>query len=120
MLLVDDHAMVRQGLRSLLASYADTEVVAEAGNGVEALCAVDQYRPAVVIMDINMLDMNGIEATGRIKTRYPDIKIISISVNAAKENQDAMQKAGASLLLTKEAAVNQLYGAIQEVMNRRR
>ena len=114
-LLVDDHAMMRQGLKSILAGYSDLEVVAEAANGVEALYAVEEHRPAIIIMDINMPQMNGIEATARIKARYPDIHVVGLSVNAAKENQDAMQKAGASLLLTKEAAVDELYGTIQKL-----
>lgn len=115
-LLVDDHAMMRQGLRSILTGYSDLEVVGEAANGVEALCAVEQHRPAVVIMDINMPEMDGVEATVHLKTRYPDMRVIGLSVNAGRENQEAMLKAGASLLLTKEAAVEQLYGAIQDVI----
>jgi DNA-binding NarL/FixJ family response regulator len=111
--LVDDHAMVRQGLRSVLDAYPDVEVVAEASDGEEALLAVDKLRPAVVVMDINMPKMNGIEATGRIKAQYPGAEIIGLSVNAEGNNQDAMLKAGAQVLLTKEAAVEHLYGAIQ-------
>ncbi|PWT74587.1 MAG: hypothetical protein C5B60_06515 [Chloroflexi bacterium] len=114
-LLVDDHAMVRQGLRSILTGYSELEIVGEAANGVEALSAVEQHRPKVVIMDINMPQMDGIEATGRIKVRYPDTRIIGLSVNAGRENQAAMLKAGASMLLTKDAAVDELYQAIQSV-----
>ncbi|HET7438308.1 MAG TPA: response regulator transcription factor, partial [Nitrospira sp.] len=115
-LLVDDHAMVRQGLRSVLDCYPDLEVVGEAWNGEEAVKAVESLRPAVVIMDINMPKMNGIEATAEIKARFPDTTVIGLSVNASDENKEAMLNAGASLLLTKEAAVEQLYGAIQERM----
>ena len=71
MLLVDDHAMVRQGLRTMLERYADVEVVGEACNGEEALMSSEQLKPAVVVMDINMPKMNGIEATARLKARYP-------------------------------------------------
>jgi len=117
--LVDDHAMVRQGLRSILTGYSNMEIVGEAANGVEALCAVEQHRPTVVIMDINMPRMDGIEATARIKARYPEIFVIGLSVNAGSENQQAMQNAGAAALLTKEAVVEQLYGAIQEAVNGR-
>ncbi len=119
-LLVDDHAMVRQGLRSILTGYSDVEVVGEASNGVEALCAVEQQRPAVVIMDINMPNMDGIEATRRVKERYPDVSIIGLSVNTGSDNERAMLRAGAHRLLTKEAAVEQLYGAIQEVVKNQR
>ena len=119
-LLVDDYAMVRQGLRSILTGYSDLEIAGEAANGVEALSAVEEHRPAVIIMDINMPKMDGIEATTRIKGRYPDISIIGLSVNAGAENQRAMLQAGAVMLLTKEDAVEQLYRAIQEVIKGKR
>ncbi|HKW85679.1 MAG TPA: response regulator, partial [Nitrospiraceae bacterium] len=119
-LLVDDHAMVRQGLRSVLECYEDVEVVGEAWNGEEAVRSVDRLRPAIVIMDINMPKMNGIEATAEIKARHPDITVIGLSVNGGRENQQAMRNAGATLLLTKEVAVEQLYGAIQERMKQRK
>src|SRR6478735_7207592 len=83
-LLVDDHAMVRQGLRTMLESYADVEVVGEACDGEEALVCTEQLNPAVVVMDINMPKMNGIEATARLKARYPDVAIIGLSVNAGE------------------------------------
>lgn len=114
-LVVDDHAMVRQGLRAILETYADVQVVGEACDGIEALTAVDRLQPQVILLDINMPNKNGIEATAEIIARYPDIRIIGLSVNAGHENQQAMLKAGASMLLTKEAAVEQLYRAVQEV-----
>jgi len=114
-LLVDDHAMVRQGLRSLLDSYTDIEVVGEASNGEEALAGVATHQPAIVVMDINMPKMNGIEATATIRNRYPEIVVIGLSVQAGGEMQQAMLKAGAAVLLTKEAAVEQLYQTIQAV-----
>jgi len=113
-LLVDDHAMVRQGLRTMLENYADVEVVGEASDGEEALVCTERLNPAVVIMDINMPKMNGIEATARLRARYPDVAIIGLSVNAGEENQQAMKKAGAMALITKEAAVDQLYAVIRE------
>jgi CheY-like chemotaxis protein len=114
-LLVDDHAMVRQGLRSVLVSYTDIEVVGEASNGEEALAGVVTHQPAIVVMDINMPKMNGIEATAVIRHRYPKIIVIGLSVQAGEEMQQAMLQAGASALLTKEAAVDQLYQTIQAV-----
>jgi CheY-like chemotaxis protein/anti-sigma regulatory factor (Ser/Thr protein kinase) len=114
-LLVDDHAMMRQGLRTMLESYADVQVVGEACNGEEALASVEQVRPTVVVMDINMPKLNGIEATARLKNSYPDLIVIGLSVNAEEENQEAMKRAGASRLITKEAAVEQLYAAIKEI-----
>lgn len=114
-LLVDDHAMMRQGLRTMLESYADVQVVGEACNGEEALTSVERVHPTVVVMDINMPKLNGIKATARLKARYPDLIIIGLSVNAEEENQKAMKRAGASRLITKEAAVEQLYAAIKGI-----
>jgi len=113
-LLVDDHAMVRQGLRSVLEQYDDVTVVGEAGNGVEALEQVEALRPSVVVMDINMPEMNGIEATAAITGRHPEIVVIGLSVQAGGANEEAMKSAGASTLLTKEAAVEDLHRTILE------
>lgn len=118
-LLVDDHAMVRQGLRSLLQTYPDFEVVGEACNGEEALRCVQELSPSVVVMDITMPKLNGIEATARIKKKYPHVVVVGLSVNASKENRKAMTAAGAEMLITKEAAVEQLYEEIKESVNRR-
>jgi CheY-like chemotaxis protein len=115
-LLVDDHAMVRQGLRSLLDAYADIQVIGEARDGVEAVKLVEKLRPRVVVMDVNMPKMNGIEATIQIKAKWPAITIIGISVNVGDDNNDAMQRAGAATLLTKEAAVEQLHDTIVQVV----
>ncbi len=115
MLLVDDHALVRQGLRSLLEGYADVQVVGEAANGDEAIAAVARYKPSVVVMDINMPGLNGIEATSRIRTAWPATEIIGLSVNAGDENQEAMLRAGARRLLAKDSAVEELYNAIRHI-----
>ena len=115
--IADDHAMVRQGLRSVLEGFPDVNVVGEASNGQEAVDLTEQLRPSAVVMDINMPCMNGIEATAKIKTRHPDVVVIGMSVNASSDNHDAMRTAGASMLLTKEAAVDQLYGAIQRAVD---
>jgi signal transduction histidine kinase/DNA-binding NarL/FixJ family response regulator len=111
-LLVDDHAMVRQGLRSILRTYPDIEVVGEASDGQQAVISAARLQPSIVVMDINMPIMNGIEATEMITTRFPRMLVIGLSVNAEGENQQAMKAAGATMLLTKEYAVEQLYGAI--------
>ncbi|BCA56055.1 putative Histidine kinase [Nitrospira sp. KM1] len=115
-LLVDDHAMMRHGLRTILENYPDVEVVGEAGNGEEAVSAVDVLQPSVVVMDINMPKLNGIEATARITSRHPCVRVIGLSVNAEEENIRAMTRAGAATLLTKEAAVDQLYQAVKGVI----
>jgi CheY-like chemotaxis protein len=117
-LLVDDHAMVRQGLRSVLEGYADIEVVGEAANGEEAVAMTEQLRPSLVLMDINMPKMSGVDATARVKARHPEIVVIGLSVQAGHESHLAMLKAGATRLLTKEAAVEQLHHAILHALNR--
>ena len=79
--LVDDHAMMRQGLRSVLDGYSDLEVVAEAADGHEAVSVVERYHPTVVVMDINMPAMNGIEATAQLKQHCPEVKVLVLSVH---------------------------------------
>ncbi|MBX3300619.1 MAG: response regulator transcription factor [Nitrospira sp.] len=115
-LLVDDHAMVRQGLRSVLESYDDIEVVGEAADGKESLDYVERLRPSVVVMDLSMPQMNGVDATTVIKARHPETIVLGLSVNASHDNRAAITKAGASALLTKEAAVDQLYDLIQQTL----
>ena len=114
-LLVDDHVMVRQGLRSVMEAFPNIEIVGEASNGNEALKLVEKRRPAVVLMDINMPKLNGIEATAKIKREHPNVAVIGLSVNAETANQEAMKKAGASMLLPKESVVEELYNAIMTV-----
>lgn len=116
-LLVDDHAMMRQGLRTVLESYDDLEVVGEAWDGEQAVAETNRYHPSIVVMDINMPKMNGIEATARIKARHPDVIVIGLSVQVGGESTRAMKQAGAALLLTKEAAVDELYRAIHDALD---
>lgn len=118
-LLVDDHAMVRQGMRSILDAYPDVQVVGEAAAGDEAVALVDQLRPSVVVMDINMPRMNGIEATAAIKARHSAVVVIGLSVQADALSRSEMLRAGASALMTKEAAVEELYQTIQKALTER-
>jgi CheY-like chemotaxis protein len=112
-LLVDDHAMVRQGLRGLLDAYADVEIVGEAANGEQAVALTDQLQPSVILMDVNMPKMDGIRATKRIKQEMPAAIVIGLSVQNGEDVEAAMREAGASAFLNKEAAVEQLYQTIQ-------
>ena len=111
-LLVDDHAMVRQGLRSVLDSYEDLEVIGEAGDGEAAISLATALQPDVVVMDINMPRVDGIEATRRITSEHPDIVIIGLSVQNERHIEEAMLNAGAAVFVTKERAAVQLYEAI--------
>lgn len=118
MLVVDDHHAIRQGLRSLVGSYSGFTVVGEAADGEEACALAQQLRPDVILMDINMPRMNGVDATRHIKTRDPGIAIIGLSVNATSYNQEFMKQAGAALVLPKELALEELYSAIKDVVGR--
>ncbi|HET6821234.1 MAG TPA: response regulator transcription factor [Anaerolineales bacterium] len=115
-LLVDDHAMLRQGLKSLLQNYGNVEVVGEAADGEEAVTLASRLEPSVVVMDINMPKMNGIEATTRIHGKSPHLPIIGLSVNGI-EHGNAILRAGAKAFVSKEAAVDRLYVAILNAVN---
>ncbi|MGD9729702.1 MAG: response regulator transcription factor, partial [Nitrospiraceae bacterium] len=110
--LVEDHAMLRQGLRAILDGFHDVLVIGEATNGEEAVSVVSHVRPDVVLMDVNMPKMDGIEATRRIVTAHPWAVIIGLSVNDSPPLIEAMKKAGAVGFVAKEAAAEQLHDAI--------
>jgi PAS domain S-box-containing protein len=118
-LLVDDHAMVRQGLRSVLESYNDLEVVGEAGDGAAAISIAAALKPDVVVMDINMPKIDGIEATRHIVGEHPDVVVIGLSVQNERHIEEAMLKAGAAVFVTKERAAGQLYEAIVSTVRTR-
>lgn len=116
-LLVDDHTVLRQGLRTIVSSYNHLEVVGEAGDGIEAVELVQRLSPDVVVMDINMPNLDGIEATKRIKTYRPDIAVIGLSVNPSSDTEQKMKAAGAATYLTKESAVETLCQAIDKAIS---
>jgi signal transduction histidine kinase/CheY-like chemotaxis protein len=111
-LLVDDHAMVRQGLRTILDNYDDVTVIGEAGNGREAVSMAADLRPDVILMDINMPKLDGIEATTQIKAAQPETIVIGLSVNTSPQVWEAMQRAGAAAFVSKEAAAEELHNTI--------
>ncbi len=111
-LLVDDHAMVRQGLRAIFGGYADVTIVGEAGNGMEAVAMAVELMPDVIVMDINMPQMDGIEATKQIKDARPAAIVIGLSVNNSAQVMDAMKRAGAAAFVSKDTAAEHLYNAI--------
>jgi DNA-binding NarL/FixJ family response regulator len=115
-LLVDDHALVRAGMRSLLQDIADVEVVAEASDGVEALAAAERERPDVVLMDIAMKGMNGLEAAARLRERQPEAKIIILSMHTSEEYVLLALRAGAAAYLIKDSATSELELALTCVM----
>lgn len=111
-LLVDDHAMVRQGLRSILEQYDNIHIVGEASNGREAVDMQQTLNPRVVIMDVNMPVMDGVQATRMIKQSPHPSHVIGLSVRNDRETEKALRNAGASEFVTKESASDQLYQAI--------
>ncbi|MDH4173858.1 MAG: response regulator transcription factor [Betaproteobacteria bacterium] len=115
-LLVDDHALVRAGMRSLLRDIGDVEVVAEASDGAEALTAAERERPDVVLMDIAMKGMNGLEAAARLRERQPEAKIIILSMHTSEEYVLLALRAGAAAYLIKDSATSELELALKCVM----
>lgn len=114
--LADDHAMVRQGLRGILDSYQDVSVVGEAADGEEAVELARLLRPDVIVMDVNMAKMDGIEATRRIKAQWPSILVVGLSFSNAGQVEPLLLQAGASCYVSKDAAGDQLYEAIIAVV----
>ncbi len=114
--IADDHQIVRQGLATLLAKEPDMEVVAEADTGRQVVQLVEELSPQVVIMDVNMPDLNGIEATRQILANFPETKIIALSMHADRRFVVNMLKAGACGYLLKDCAFEELAGAIRLVM----
>ena len=113
-LLAEDHTIVRKGLRALLEPAADVEVIAEAADGREAVAKVGELRPDVVVMDITMPRLNGLEATRQITNLYPTVKIIILSMHNTKEYIFQTLQAGAAGYLIKDAAPAELETAIHE------
>ena len=112
-LLVDDHKIMREGLRSMLEKQDGIKVVAEAEDGTSAIKLAGELRVDMVIMDIAMPDMNGIEATQQIVEKHPDIKVVALSMHTERRFVAEMLKAGASGYLLKDSAFDELAHAIR-------
>jgi two-component system response regulator NreC len=117
--LADDHQIVRHGLRSLLSAEPDIKVVGEADNGRAVVRLVKELSPQVVIMDISMPDLNGIEATRQILSDVTGVKVIALSMHSDSLFVLNMFKAGASGYLLKDCALEELVKAVRTVMNRK-
>ncbi len=115
-LLVDDHALVRAGIRALITMIDGFEVVGEAGNGAEALALIETVNPDLVLLDITMPSMNGLTALNEIKTRFPNVRVIILTMHEAREYAIQALRGGAAGFSPKRAASNELQQAIETVM----
>ena len=113
--LAEDHAIVRKGLRSLLEQQSGIEVLAEASDGREAVKAVETLKPDLLLMDFSMPGLNGLEATRQVKQRVPSTRVLILTRHDNKEYIEAILKAGASGYLLKKSAASELIYAIQSV-----
>ena len=112
-MLVDDHAVVRQGLSMMLDLQSDMQVVGEASDGEKAVHLAREIVPDVILMDINMPNMNGVEATRIIHSEFPHIRIIGLSINDEDESAAEMISAGASAYRSKSDNINLLFAEIR-------
>ncbi len=116
-LLADDHVLVRAGIRALLDKMSDVYVIAEASDGREALTLIETEQPDVVMMDVAMPGLNGLEATARISRQFPRAHVIILSMHANEEYVVQALRAGAAGYLLKDAAMSELEAALKAVMN---
>jgi DNA-binding NarL/FixJ family response regulator len=116
-LLVDDHPLVRRALRDILEQESDLEVIAEAGDGHQAVEMTEHYHPDIVIMDISMPVLNGVEATKRIKASYPSTAVLILTVHTDVETIFSILQAGASGYLVKSIFGPEVIHTIRAVMD---
>src|SRR6185503_12618155 len=115
-LLVDDHHMIRQGLRVLLERQSDLQVVGEASDGRDAIEAVSQLHPDIVVMDLNMPGLNGIDAKRRIREEWPDVEVIVLSAHNDRSRIGESLRAGAAGYILKSAAFEEMITAVRKVI----
>ena len=114
--LADDHTVVREGIRSMLATLSEIELVGQASNGREALALVEQQQPHVLLCDITMPEMNGLETTTRVVKDFPNVRVIILSMHNSNEYVWQALKAGVKGYLLKDAEASELDFAIKTVV----
>src|ERR1700756_3274597 len=114
-LLADDHAVVRQGFKMILSAHADMEIVGEAGNGRDAVQLAEELRPDVVVMDVAMPELNGIEATRRLGTSAPHTRVLALSMHKDSVYVREILRAGARGYLLKDSPAGDLVAAVRAV-----
>ena len=119
-LLVDDHEITRQGVRSQFEEESGIEIVAEAGDGRTAVALVSKHRPDIVVMDIGLPDLNGIEATRQIRDEEPSVKVVALSSRSDQRSVTDMLRTGAAGYVLKKAAACEVVEAVREVQAGRR
>lgn len=115
-LLADDHGMMREGLRALLAAAPDITVIADVGNGREAVRIAGELMPDVVVMDVSMPDLNGIEAARLLREKCPRTRIVMLSMHASSEHVHRALEAGAAGYVLKESAAAEVMAAVRTVL----
>ncbi len=114
--LVDDHTVLRQGLRLILQEAEDMEVVGEAGTGEDALKRIPAIQPDVVLLDVNLPDMSGVDVTRELHTRFPDMRMVMLTVSDRHQDLIAAVQAGVRGYILKSASSEEVIHAIREVM----
>lgn len=115
--LVDDHSLVRDGIKALLSVMAPLEVVGEAENGADAIEMVGQCQPDLVLVDIGLKDMNGLELTRMLRNRYPSLKVLVLSMYDNHEYVSESVRAGASGYVLKNSPSREIIAAIEAIAN---
>ncbi|UCP11617.1 response regulator transcription factor [Pseudomonas sp. MM213] len=115
--LIDDHTLVRDGIRALLSVIPTVTVVGEAENGKDAMVMVEHCNPDLLLVDINLPDMNGLELTRKIRDRYPTVKVLVLSMYDSKEYVSESLRSGASGYVLKNAPSREIVAAIEAIKN---
>src|SRR5258707_10837185 len=115
-LLVDDHALLRAGVANIINQEPDLRVVAEAGNGVEAIEAYERHHPDVTLLDLRMPEMEGVEVVRRIRERDPNARVIVLTTYDTDDEISRALKAGAKAYVLKDIAADALVGCIRDVL----